>query len=107
MPNCLSLDKRALTLDTPMPSGRGFRAAFHRLDGCRPGMKRASGPAMLTTLEKSLRIAALVLAAATSASGQALPSPWQNDDIGAVGVAGWATFDAGTFTVHGLSLIHI
>ena len=31
----------------------------------------------------------------------ALPSPWVNQDIGSVGVAGSATYTNGTFTVKG------
>jgi regulation of enolase protein 1 (concanavalin A-like superfamily) len=43
---------------------------------------------------------AILISAAGSASAQALPSPWVSDDIGKVGVAGWATHSDGVFTVH-------
>ena len=37
----------------------------------------------------------------TQTAGGALPSPWQHADVGAVGAAGDASYDAGTFTVSG------
>jgi len=37
----------------------------------------------------------------TTAAGAALPSPWQNQDIGATGQAGSSTSNSGTFSVRG------
>jgi hypothetical protein len=37
----------------------------------------------------------------TSASGSGLPSPWADTDVGAVGVAGSASYAGGVFTVNG------
>src|SRR5262249_15017482 len=39
--------------------------------------------------------------ATTSADGGALPSPWLNSDVGAVGAAGSASHSSGVFTVRG------
>jgi hypothetical protein len=37
----------------------------------------------------------------TTAAAASLPSPWVNQDVGAVGVAGSTSFSSGTFTVRG------
>jgi len=37
----------------------------------------------------------------TAVSGIGLPSPWQNQDVGSTGLAGSASYSAGTFTVGG------
>jgi regulation of enolase protein 1 (concanavalin A-like superfamily) len=43
----------------------------------------------------------VVLVGETRAAAQALPAPWTDDDIGAVGLGGSATSESGTFTVTG------
>jgi regulation of enolase protein 1 (concanavalin A-like superfamily) len=48
-------------------------------------------------------IASSAIQAFTTASttGGSLPSPWQNQDVGSTGLAGSASYSAGTFTVSG------
>lgn len=54
----------------------------------------------MSALIRSLGVLALMLATAGAASAD-LPAPWQDADVGAVGAAGTASYDAGTFTVTG------
>lgn len=46
-------------------------------------------------------VCVLTFAATSFLSGATLPSPWTNQDIGSVGVAGSASFASGAFTVKG------
>src|SRR5688572_30661308 len=52
-------------------------------------------------LVRACLILAVVLLGNSAAFAQGLPAPWVNQDIGAVGQAGWADHDNGTFTVNG------
>src|SRR5437763_13676961 len=43
----------------------------------------------------------LLLVYSSAAAAQALPAPWTNQDVGATGAAGSASFSSNTFTVRG------
>ena len=67
------------------------------------GATAAPGTYPLTitgTAPSAIHTASLSLTV-TSASGSGLPSPWSDTDVGAVGVAGSASYAGGVFTVNG------
>jgi hypothetical protein len=61
--------------------------------GTYPLTVTGTAPSAIHTASLSLTV--------TSASGSGLPSPWSDTDVGAVGVAGSASYAGGVFTVNG------
>lgn len=64
---------------------------------CQP----LAGPARARAAVCSLWATIVVLTVAADTAAQSLPPGWNDDDIGAVGLAGSASYSSGVFTVRG------
>ncbi|MDD5261219.1 MAG: putative Ig domain-containing protein [Methylacidiphilales bacterium] len=83
---------------TGLPAGLTVNTGTGLISGT-PGAAGTSTATISATNTYGTGTAALTLIVAPS--GGSLPVPWANADVGAVGVAGNASYVAGTFTVQG------
>ncbi|WP_218028936.1 discoidin domain-containing protein [Tengunoibacter tsumagoiensis] len=83
--------------DVTLSLSAGLHAVFIYVDGPGRGVFPSNGTIRLTTQN----ISGSSTPTPTPTPGGSLPSPWQNQDIGSVGLAGSATANNGSFTVNG------